>query len=310
VGAGHPKKSRGLLREGERLKFAFIDAEKAAASPVSKLCKVFGVSRSGFYAWRDRPPSQRAIDDAQLAVLARAIHAGSRRTYGSPRVHAELRIAHDRKVSRKRVARIMRQEGLVARVRKRYRSTSIGEHEQPIAPNLLDRRFDAPAPNERWVGDVTLLRIGSSAPLWLASILDLHSRFVVGWAVSAVNDTQLAIRALEMALSRRRPAGELLHHTDQGSPYASDAYQRLLTKHGMTCSMSRRGNCYDNAAMESWFSTLKSELGERFESYADAKEKLFDFIEVFYNHQRRHSSLGYVSPAEFERTVRSEKLAA
>jgi transposase InsO family protein len=274
------------------------------------MCRVLGVSRAGFYAWRERPPSTRAVQDAQIAVLARAIHDRSRRTYGSPRVHAELRLAHDVRVSRKRIVRIMQQEGLIARVRRRYRLTTVSEHDQPVAPNILDRRFEAPAPDERWVGDVTELRIGETGRLFLAAIVDLCSRFVVGWAVSAVNDTQLALRALEAAVRRRRPAGELLHHTDQGSPYASEAYQAALTARGIKCSMSRRGNCYDNAPMESWFSTVKSELGEKFESYAIAKERLFDYIEVFYNQERRHSSLGYVSPAQFEKTVRSEKLAA
>ena len=201
----------------------------------------------------------------------------------------------------------MRNDGLRARVRRRYRSTTMSEHDQPIAPNLLAQRFDAESPNERWVGDVTELIIGDAgAKLYLAAILDLFSRFIVGWAVSAVNDRHLAIKALDMALRRRCPESGLLHHTDQGSPYASEDYQKILDAHRVTCSMSRRGNCYDNAAMESWFSTLKSELGERFESYGLAKEKLFDYIEVFYNQQRRHSALSYVSPAEFERSSRMQ----
>jgi putative transposase len=186
----------------------------------------------------------------------------------------------------------------------------MSEHDQPIAPNLLAQRFDAEAPNKRWVGDVTELIIGDGgAKLYLAAILDLFSRFIVGWAVSAVNDRHLAIKALDMALRRRCPESGLLHHTDQGSPYASEDYQKILEAHGVTCSMSRRGNCYDNAAMESWFSRLKSELGERFESYGLAKEKLFDYVEVFYNQQRRHSALGYVSPAEYERTSRLRRAA-
>jgi transposase InsO family protein len=186
----------------------------------------------------------------------------------------------------------------------------MSEHDQPVAPNLLDRRFEAALPNQRWVGDTTELFVGDGGRLFLAAILDLHSRFVVGWALSAVNDRHLAVRALDSAIRRRCPGQGLLHHSDQGSPYASDDYQKVLGVHGITCSMSRRGNCYDNAAMESWFSTLKFELGERFETRADAKEKLFDYIEVFYNHQRRHSSLDYVTPAGYEKASRAAMATA
>jgi len=215
-------------------------------------------------------------------------------------VHAEL-AAHGERVSRKRVVRLMQEQELRARVRRRYKTTTDSNHDLPVAPNILDRRFEADAPNQRWVGDTTELRVGDSGRLFLAAVLDLHSRFVVGWALSAVNDRHLVIRALEAALRRRRPAAGLVHHSDQGSPYASEDYQKVLAARGVACSMSRRGNCLDNAAMESWFSTFKSELGERFDSYAHAKEQAFDYIEVFYNQQRRHSSLGYVSPADFER---------
>ncbi len=175
---------------------------------------------------------------------------------------------------------------------------------RPVAPNILDRDFSSPAPNQRWVGDATELLIGKSAKLYLAVILDLYSRFIVGWAVSASNDRHLAIRALEGAIKRRCPDAGLLHHSDRGGPYTSEDYQNVLTAKGITCSMSRKGNCIDNAAMESWFSTLKQELGERFESFADAKAELFDYIEVFYNQKRRHSSLDYVSPADYERATR------
>ncbi len=181
----------------------------------------------------------------------------------------------------------------------------MSDHDQPVAASLLDRRFEAARPNQRWVGNTTELFIGEGGRLFLAAILDLHSRFVVGWALSAVNDRHLAVRALDAAIRRRCPEAGLLHHSDQGSPYASDDYQKALAANGITCSMSRRGNCYDNAAMESWFSTLKFELGERFPSYAKAKEDLFDYIEVFYNHQRRHSSLDYVTPAGYEKASRT-----
>jgi transposase InsO family protein len=205
------------------------------------------------------------------------------------------------RVSDKRVARLMRAEGLRARPRKRFRSTTMSEHDQPVAANVLARQFDAERPNQRWVGDTTAFVIGSSAKLYLAAILDLYSRFIVGWAVSAVNDRHLTLRALDLAPKRRCPDAGLLHHSDQGCTYAREDYRARLEQHGITCSMSRRGNCYDNAVMESWFSTVKSEAGERFESYAHAKEALFDYIEVFYNQRRRHSTLGQISPAEFEK---------
>jgi len=204
-------------------------------------------------------------------------------------------------VSPKRVARLMQEDGLKARARKRFKMTTMSDHDQPVAANLLDRQFDAQAPNQRWVGDTTELLIGTSGKLYLAAILDLFSRFIVGWAVSAVNDRHLTIKALEMALKRRCPDAGLLHHSDQGCTYASEDYRAVLEKRGITCSMSRRGNCHDNAVAESFFSTLKSELGERFESHGDAKMELFDYIEVFYNQRRRHSTIGQISPAEFER---------
>ena len=263
-------------------------------------CRALRVSPSGFYAWQQRPESRRAARDRQLRVAIRASHEASHRHYGRPRVWKDLREAGEH-VSEKRVARLMRAEGVRARPRKRVRATTMSEHDQPVAANLLDRRFAAARPNQRWVGDTTEFVIGSSAKLYLAAILDLYSRFIVGWALSAVNDRHLTLRALEMALKRRTPDAGLLHHSDQGCTYASEDYRTRLAQAGITCSMSRRGYCYDNAVMESWFSTVKSEAGERFESYGHAKEALFDYIEVFYNQRRRHSTLGQISPAEFER---------
>jgi putative transposase len=285
------------------VKFALIDAEKATC-PVATACEALGVSRPGYYAWRRRPESARARDDRRLSVKVRESFQLGRTYYGSPRILKDLK-ADDEHVSRKRVIRLMQEQGLVARVRRRYKCTTMSDHDQPVAPNLLARRFEAEGPNQRWVGDTTELRVGETGRVFLAAIVDLYSRFVVGWALSAVNDRQLVIRALEMALRRRCPEAGLMHHSDQGSPYASEDYQNVLGAHEITCSMSRRGNCYDNAVAESWFSTLKAELGERFESYAGAKEQLFDYIEVFYNQRRRHSALDYVSPAEYERTDRA-----
>ena len=281
------------------MKFAWIQTEKASY-PLTKLCRWLGVTRSGFYAWQQRPASPRSQEDRRLKVLVHTSFTGGRGYYGSPRVHDDLR-EWEEHISRKRVIRLMQEEGLQARVRKRYKSTTMSEHDQPVAANLLQQEFTAERPNQRWVGDTSELRIGDNGKAYLAVVLDLYSRFAVGWAVSAVNDRHLTIRALDMALKRRCPQVGLLHHSDQGSTYASEDYQAVLATHGITCSMSRRGNCYDNSVMEAFFSTVKNEVGERFISHADAKAELFDYIEVFYNQRRRHSSAGRTSPADFER---------
>ena len=279
--------------------FAWIDAEKAEF-PITKLCQYLQVSPSGFYAARRRPESTHAITDRRLKVLVRASFDASKQRYGSPRIHEDLIEQHER-VGRKRLVRLMQEDGLRARLRKRYKLTTMSDHDQPVAANLLDRQFEAEAPNQRWVGDTTEFVIGTSSKVYLAVVLDLFSRFVVGWAISAVNDRHLTIKALEMALKRRCPDIGLLHHSDQGCTYASEDYQDLLEAGGIVCSMSRRGNCYDNAVMESLFSTVKSELADQFASHGDAKRELFEYIEVFYNQQRRHSTLGQISPAAFER---------
>jgi len=281
------------------VKFAWIQTEKATY-PLTKLCRWLDVTRSGFYAWRRRPESTHAREDRRLTVLVRASFEASKRRYGSPRVHEDL-LEQDEHVSRKRVVRLMQKDGLQARRRKRYTLTTMSDHDQPVAANLLDRQFAADAPNQRWVGDTTEFVIGGSGKLYLAAILDLFSRFIVGWAVSAVNDRHLTIKALQVALKRRCPDAGLLHHSDRGCTYASEDYQDVLDTHGMTCSMSRRGNCHDNAVMESFFSTVKSELREHFDSNGEATMELFDYIEVFYNQRRRHSTLGQISPAAFER---------
>jgi transposase InsO family protein len=281
------------------VKFAWIQTEKATY-PVTKLCRWLEVTPSGFYAWRARPESAHARDDRRLKVLVHASFDASKQRYGSPRIHEDL-IEQDERVSRKRLIRLMQEDGLVARARKRYKRTTMSDHDQPVAANLLDRQFEADAPNQRWVGDTTEFVIGGSGKLYLAAILDLFSRFIVGWAVSAVNDRHLTLKALQMALKRRCPDAGLLHHSDQGSTYASEDYQDVLDTRGIICSMSRRGNCHDNAVAESFFSTVKSELAEHFDSHGEAKMELFDYIEVFYNQRRRHSTLGQISPAAFER---------
>lgn len=289
------------------MRFAWIAVEKAEFR-VRDLCCALGVTRSGFYAWRQRPESAHAQRDRRLKVLVRASFDASQQRYGSPRIHEDLIEQHE-PISRKRVIRLMQEEGLAARARKRFKSTTMSDHDQPVAANLLDRQFLAAAPNRRWVGDTTEFVIGESGKLYLAAILDLFSRFVVGWALSAVNDRHLAIKALEMALRRRCPDAGLLHHSDQGCTYASEDYQAILDARGLIGSMSRRGDCYDNAVMESFFSTVKSELGEHFDSHGEAKMALFDYIEVFYNQRRRHSTLGQISPAAFERRAQEAHAA-
>jgi transposase InsO family protein len=284
------------------VKFEFVDAEKATFK-VALACRMLGVSRSGFYAWRGRPESAHARRDRLLAVKVRESFDKSRKTYGSPRIQKDLE-AQGEHISRKRVIRLMQEQEIVARKRRRFKNTTDSNHDQPVAPNLLERQFEAERPNRRWVGDTTELRVGQGGRLFLAVILDLFARFVVGWALSAVNDRHLTIKALRMALRRRCPDSRLLHHSDRGSTYAAEDYQKELAARGITCSMSRRGNCLDNAAMESWNSTFKAECGEDYESYAEANEKAFDYIEAFYNVQRRHSTLGYLTPAEFERQHR------
>jgi putative transposase len=265
------------------------------------------VSASGYYGWCRRPESAHAQRDRRLKVLVRASFETSKQRYGSPRIHEDL-IEQRERVSRKRVIRLMQEEGLQARARKRFKSTTMSDHGQPVAANLLDRQFRADAPNRRWVGDTTEFVIGESGKVYLAAILDLFSRFVVGWAVSAVNDRHLTLKALGMALKRRCPDAGLLHHSDQGCTYASEDYQRTLDADGITCSMSRRGNCYDNAVMEAFFSSVKSEVADRFTSCGEAKMELFDYIEVFYNQRRRHSTLGQISPAEFEKRANQRRM--
>ena len=283
------------------MKFAFIAAEKATF-PVRVLCRTLEVSRAGFYAWQTRPPAARTVADQRLGVEIQAIHAESRQRYGSPRVHAELHHRGQR-LGRKRVARLMRQHGLCARRRRRFRVTTDSTHDLAVAPNVLARQFAVAAPDTVWVTDITYLWT-QEGWLYLAVILDLFSRAVVGWAMSTQITRQLTLHALTMALGRRRPPSGLLHHSDRGSQYASGDYRRALKAHGMVCSMSRRGNCWDNAVAESFFATLKVELGVHDTPWltrAHAQGDVFEYIEAFYNGQRRHSTLAYLSPLAFER---------
>jgi putative transposase len=267
---------------------------------VARLCRALSVSKSGYYAWLKRAPSARAGRDGELLTQIREAHARSRRTYGSPRVHAELREQGTR-CSRKRVARLMRAAGLNARRPRRVVRTTDSQHDRPVAPNLLGRDFTAEAPDRRWAADITYVPTAEGW-LYLAVILDLFSRRVVGHACGATLATSLIVEALTLACGRRRPGAGLLHHSDRGSQYASAEYQSRLSEAGAQASMSRRGDCYDNAAVESFFGTLKTELvhGRRYATRAEARSDIFEYVEVFYNQQRRHSALGYLSPAEYE----------
>ncbi len=264
------------------------------------MCRVLQISRSGYYASRSRPVSRQAQRRAQLRVAIRTAHAQSRRTYGSPRVQAAL-VATGERCSVNTVARLMREEGLQARRRRMFRVTTDSRHSRPVAANLLNRDFTAARPNQKWVADITYIPTGEGW-LYLAAELDLHSRRWVGWAMSSRLTTALVLAALRMAIEQRRPPSGLLHHSDRGSQYASRAFRDTLAAHKMVASMSRRGDAYDNAVMESCFGTLKKELVHRtrYTTRAAAQQAIFEYIEVFYNRQRRHSTLDYRSPVEYE----------
>ena len=269
--------------------------------PVRLMCRVLSVAPAGYYAWRKRTtPTAHAIADARLVLQVHSVFRRSGGTYGSPRVLRDLRDAGEH-VGKKRVARLMRREGLVARRRGQRVVTTDSQHTQPIAPNLLQRQFAVAEPNRVWVSDITYVPTRAGW-LYLAVVLDLASRRVVGWAMREQLGGELALSALRMALATRRPAPGFIHHSDRGSQYASGAYRQLLTQHGARVSMSRRGNCWDNAVAESFFATLEFELIQRhrWATQAMARHAVFRYIEVWYNRQRRHSTLGYVSPATYE----------
>lgn len=285
------------------MRYAFISAHEGEYT-VKRMCRVLEIARSGYYAWRHRPASQREQANQALLELIRAAYQSSRQTYGSPRIHAYLQ---QRGVicGRNRVARLMQKNQLVARrVRRHFPITTQQRSGARIAPNLLNQDFSTLAPNQKWVSDITYIDT-SEGWLYLAIVLDLYSRRVVGWAMSERIDSYLVDQALKMAWLTRRPSPGLLHHSDRGSQYTSDAYQGYLADLGCTVSMSRTGNCYDNATMESFFATLKAECARsQFLSRAQARTAIFEFIESWYNRQRLHSSLDYLSPVEFEQTLR------
>lgn len=273
--------------------------------PLRLMCEQLAVSAAGYYAWRKRPRSAHAIADERLLLNVRVAFRRSRGRYGSPRVHQELR-GQGIRVAKKRVARLMHQDGLVARRRKRGVRTTDSTHTHPIAPNRLERRFDVNgvALNRVWVSDITYVPTDEGF-LFLAVVLDLASRRVVGWSMQETLQADLALAALRMAIERRGPAPELLHHSDRGTQYACGDFQRLLVAHGMQASMSKKGDCWDNAVAESFFSTLELELIDdaQWRTRDEARRAVFEFIETWYNLERRHSTLGYRSPATYEREV-------
>lgn len=282
------------------MKYKFINAH-AGTIGVSRFCRVLGVARSGFYTWKRRGESARSQRDRELLAQIDEVHRTSRQAYGAVKTWREL-TARGIACGKHRVARLRRQAGVEARRKRRFRVMVEHHHTAPAAPNLVQRQFQVPLPNRVWAGDSTFIRTRQGF-LHLAVLLDLYSRRVVGWSMSERPNLPLTMAALEMALLHRQPQHGLIHHTDQGPLYSAHAYREKLQDHGLRASMSRRGNCYDNTVVESFFSTLKNELVHHcdFQTRDEARAAIFEYIEVFYNRSRRHQTLGYVSPVQFER---------
>jgi len=267
---------------------------------IKLMSSILEVSRAGYYAWLGRDDSKHELEDRRLTVLIREEHEKSRGTYGAPRIHAALK-KRDETCGLHRVERLMREAGIRSKMRRKHVRTTDSKHSYPVAPNILDQVFTVSAPNQVWVSDITYIPTDEGW-LYLASTMDLYSRKVIGYSMSASMPASLVERALEIAIGLRSPLPGLIHHSDRGVQYAAHAFQGLLEQHGLVCSMSRKGNCYDNAVQESFFHTLKTELcdHEHYRTRAEARASVFEFIEVFYNRQRLHSTLGYRSPIEFE----------
>ncbi len=281
------------------MRYSFIEAHRPMWR-LQMMCRVLRVSKSGYFAWRDGRESPRRCRDRALTVQIKAIHEESRRTYGSPRVHHELK-NQGIEVGKKRVERLMKTAGIAVLPRRRFVTTTDSNHDLPIAPNLLEQDFTASAPNQRWVTDITYIPTDEGW-LYLASIMDLYSRNIDGWAMQPSMHINLFLNSLAMAVSDRQPAPGLIHHSDRGSQYASEEYRRALSDCGLVASMSRSGCCYDNAAAESFWHTLKNELIHRthFQTRAAASQAIFEYIEVFYNRVRLHTTIGNLSPVDFE----------
>lgn len=281
------------------MKFRFISAHRGTFK-VGRMCKLLKVSCSGYHAWFKRPESRRKRENRALEAKIRVLHAASHGIYGAPRIHRDLTDDGIR-CGKNRVARIMHKAGIRSRTKKKFKATTNSKHNFPVAPNILNRKFKVDTPDHAWVGDITYVPTNEGW-LYLAVLLDLFNREVVGWSTSSRITRQLAIDAMQMALDRRNPGKGLLHHTDRGSQYASTDYQKILKKHDMICSMSRKGNCYDNAVAESFFGSLKSEWvnHNRYLSRSEATQSIFYYIEIFYNRKRRHSTICYVTPQEYK----------
>jgi putative transposase len=286
------------------VKFAFIEEHLASLFPLDVICQMLEVSRSGYYAWQRRPDSDRAIRREELAIQIQRVHADNRRVYGSPRIYRELK-AQGQNVCENTIADIMKERKIRAKTKRKFvPRTTDANHDQPVARNVLDRQFQAELPDQKWAVDITYIPTGEGW-LYLAGVIDLCSRKIVGWSMADHMETSLVSQALTMALVHRQPEQGLLHHSDRGVQYASDDYRRLLQTHGMEISMSGKGDCWDNAVMESFWSTLKTELvhHEQFATHEEARAAIFEYIEVFYNRKRRHSSLDYQSPEAFEASL-------
>jgi len=264
------------------------------------MCSTLEVSRAGFYAWLRGGESNRSRENRRLTELIRAEHERSRGIYGSPRIHAVLK-SRGEACSLNRIERLMRRAGIRSKIRRKFRKTTNSKHSHPVAANLLDQDFSTRAPNQVWVSDITYIWTDEGW-LYLASTMDLYSRMVVGWSMSATMPASLVVNALTMAIHRRSPPAGMIHHSDRGVQYAADAFQGLLEERGIVCSMSGKGNCYDNAVKESFFHTLKTEhcMHQHYRTRAEARASIFEYIEVFYNRQRLHSTNGYLSPMDFE----------
>lgn len=273
------------------------------------MCCVLKVSRSGYYAWLGRPESKRTKENRRLLIRIKSVYKKSRKTYGSPRIREALK-AEGETCSRKRVERLMADNKIRAQRRRKFVSTTDSKHNLPVAENILNREFAVEEPNRVWVSDITYVPT-EEGWLYLAGVLDLGTKSMVGWSMSDSIDRTLVIDALKMAYGRRRPGKGLIHHSDRGSQYASAEYRNLLCEYGMQMSMSRKGNCWDNAPMESFFGTLKKELvhHRKYQTREEAKRDIFEYIEVFYNRERLHSSLGYLSPAEYENRIAAKQAA-
>jgi putative transposase len=282
------------------MRYDFVERHRGRW-PVRTMCRVLHASPGGYYDWRGRPANAKTERREALVVAIKGIHGQVKARYGSPRLHAEL-VARGLPCCVNTVARLMREHGIAAKTRRKFRCTTDSDHDRPVAENVLDRRFEPEAPDRAWAADITYIPTGEGW-LYLAAVEDLHSRRIVGWSMSERIDSRLVVDALEMAVARRLPGEGLVAHSDRGSQYASDHYQRALAGRGIVCSMSRRANCWDNAPMESFFASLKKELvhDEDYATRAEARASLFESIEVFYDRVRRHSSLGYRSPVEYER---------